>query len=140
MQTLLECPTSPPSDHHIISQETTCRASRSGRLALALVVSIQGQSSLPVLHSPMEETSAHVLLSTAASVIIVPGVSAGALKQQTCCHFEELMENWCGAPHVWIYDHGVQFHTEQPWDTFCQCGGDLVSEMLNLIEQQPQVS
>jgi hypothetical protein len=76
---------------------------------------------------------------SAASVIIVPGVSADALDKQTCYHFEELMKHWCAAPHVWIYDHGVQLHTPQSWGAFCDCGDDLLSELLILIQQQPQV-
>jgi hypothetical protein len=83
--------------------------------------------------------SADQTASTAASVIIVPGVTGGALDQQTCCHFEELMKNWCDAPHVWIFDHEVQVHTQQCWNAFCNCGEDLLSEMLKLVAQQPEV-
>ncbi|KAB2102796.1 hypothetical protein AG0111_0g8686 [Alternaria gaisen] len=74
----------------------------------------------------------------AASVIIVPGVSADALDKQTCYHFEELIKNWCAAPLVWIYDHSVQLLSPQSWDEFCDCGEDLLTELLSLTKQQPQ--
>lgn len=72
-------------------------------------------------------------------MIIVPGVSADALDKQTCYHFEELIKNWCAAPLVWIYDHSVQLLSPQSWDEFCDCGEDLLTELLSLTKQQPQV-
>ncbi|KAF7681063.1 hypothetical protein GT037_000039 [Alternaria burnsii] len=108
-------------------------------LPISLVTSVFGMNFKQLGQGPLSITLWAAVTSSAASVIIVPGVSADALDKHTCYHFEELMKNWCAAPNVWVYDHGVHLDTPQSWNPFCDCGEDLLSELLSLIEQQPQL-
>lgn len=78
------------------------------------------------------------------SVIIVPGLCASSLAEQTCCHFEKWIEENCGTSNtsmtIWIYHHGVELNTKKFWDYFCSAGGELINQILELYQSDLQVT
>ena len=78
------------------------------------------------------------------SVILVPGVSASTLEQQTCSHFPEFIESCYAVPGspltVWVFNHGVTPRTRECWDTFIAAGEQLLKEILLVTDTDDEVS
>jgi hypothetical protein len=78
------------------------------------------------------------------SIIVVPGVPAPTLEEQTCPHFPNFIESCYALPDaaltVWIFNHGVTPYTQACWDRFYKAGDELLEHMLNVVEQEPDVS
>ncbi|KAJ5723330.1 hypothetical protein N7488_001365 [Penicillium malachiteum] len=68
-------------------------------------------------------------------VVVVPGLSANSLAEQTCSHFMEWIRNCCAVLkpfEVWVYGHGIKVTSIQSWELVCEAGRELYLELITL--------
>ncbi|PYH46396.1 uncharacterized protein BP01DRAFT_381450 [Aspergillus saccharolyticus JOP 1030-1] len=73
-------------------------------------------------------------------VVVVPGLDANSLAEQTCPHFTEWIQS-CYASlkpslEVWIYCHGIKAQSLQSWEQVCQAGKELYHELVALCKDR----
>ncbi|KAJ5728438.1 hypothetical protein N7493_004768 [Penicillium malachiteum] len=73
-------------------------------------------------------------------IVVVPGLFANSLAEQTCPHFMEWIQH-CHAVlkpslEVWAYLHDIKVKSIQSWELVCEAGRELYHELVTLCEDR----